>query len=80
VLAPLDIIGGTCSPLIVFILPALIFRKMDRDGPLVTPEFLRKKQLAGGMLVLGIVLIPVCTRARLFAVIWFSSWWLQCTR
>ena len=32
VLAPLDLIGGTCSPLIVFILPAKIFLATTNKG------------------------------------------------
>ena len=75
VLEPLDVIGGTCSPMIVFILPALIFRKMHRDKPpaaahyLATPAaYTRLHRLSGAMLWLGIVLIPVCTAVTVMGI------------
>ena len=61
VLEPLHFIGATCSPLIVFILPALIFRKLEQDGSTPANKFRRQQHLAGAMLVFGVVLIPVAT-------------------
>jgi amino acid permease len=61
VLEPLHFIGATCSPLIVFILPALIFRKLQQDGSTPAPQFRRQQQMAGAILLFGVALIPVAT-------------------
>ena len=67
---PLGLIGSTCSPLIVFILPCLIFLAMHDRGLL--------KDDAGGamsglvrraraVLYIGYALIPLCT------IIWIKG-------
>jgi amino acid permease len=60
-LEPLHFIGATCSPSIVFILPALIFRKLQQDGSTPAPQFRRQQQMAGAILLFGVALIPVAT-------------------
>lgn len=58
VLAPLDLIGGTCSPLIVFILPAKIFLGIES----LSHQGDQSKRLpATVMMYIGVALIPITT-------------------
>jgi amino acid permease len=67
VVVPLGLVGSTCSPLIVFILPAQIFLHMKRNrmlekDPALSPEELDAlERKATAMLWVGYVLIPLCS-------------------
>ena len=67
VIIPLGLVGSTCSPLIVFILPAQIFLHMKRNrmlekDPALSPEELDAlERKATAALWTGYVLIPLCS-------------------
>ena len=67
VLVPLGLVGSTCSPLIVFILPALIFLSMKEKGQLDNDKVMDAAALetmavkAKAALWTGYVLIPLCS-------------------
>ena len=67
---PLGLIGSTCSPLIVFILPCLIFQAMDDKGmlkePGITDSFRMRVKV---VLYLGYFLIPLSTIVWLLSLI-----------
>ena len=67
VTVPLGLVGSTCSPLIVFILPSQIFLHMrasgafEHDRALSEAELLSLSQKATAMLWTGYFLIPLCS-------------------
>ena len=52
----LGLVGSTCSPTMMFVLPALFGLKAD-DRPWTSPD----KRPALGLLIFGCALIPVCS-------------------
>ena len=84
VLEPLDLIGGTCSPLIVFILPASASHLLPAFSPseltdraslvifLGDPQTVgqkKKRKFARAMKWMGFGLIPLCTFITLWGML-----------
>lgn len=52
----LELVGSTCSPTMVYILPGMFFLKAQKEGPLLS----RRNLPAILLVTLGCVLIPLC--------------------